>query len=291
MTTTDAGEVGGTVDDDLPDAIAEVLAEVEAPETGLYGPDSVSWQVNRERTIQLGSISAMMLQWAHPALAQSGVDFYPDTGPPFSVSLSVYDFLATVTFGTVDDVVEAARDLRGVHDRVTGTYDADLGDNDAGDRYTANAPDDLLFVHATMIDHALRAYATYVGELTDDERERYYRESRYLGRLLGVPASRYPDSLEAFYDYYERAMDEELEVGRYAMQLQATMFEAAGPTRPFHRFLAAGLLPEPIRGAYGLPWSSTRQWLFDRFAAGVRAALPVLPDRVRYVDEYRRARP
>lgn len=290
MTVGNAGEDGPTADGELPDAVARVLAEAEAPETGLYGPESVSWRVNRERSVQLGSISAMVTQWAHPALAQSGVDYYPDTGPPFYVSMALYDFLSTVTFGTVEEVKEAVHHLREVHDQVNGTYDHHLDNYEAGDRYTANAPDDLLFVHSVMIDHVLRAYEAFVGDLTDSERERYYQESQYLGRLLGVPAGRYPTSLDGMYDYYERVIDEELAVGQYAKQLQSTMFEAAGPTRLLQRFLTAGLLPRAVRTNFGFRWSSTHGWLFDRFAAGVRTALPVLPARVRYVDEYQERR-
>lgn len=277
-------------DRDLPASVTAVLDEVESEGPGLYGPESVAWRVNRERALGLGSISAMLLQWAHPALAQSGVDYYPDTGPPFEVSMSVYDFLATITFGSVDEAVEEALHLREVHDRVTGTYDRDLGSYAAGDPYAASEPDDLRFVHAAMIDHALRAYELFVGDLTTAEREQYYQESQRLGRLIGIPASSYPDTLDGLYDEYERVIETELVVGRYAMQLQETMFEAAGPTRPLQRLLAVGLLPEPVRDAYGYAWSSRRQRVLDGVARLVRSALPHLPDRVRYVEAYRDAR-
>lgn len=278
------------IDRDLPASVTAVLAEVEADASGLYGPDSVSWRLNRERALRLGCVSAMLVQWAHPALAQSGVDYYPDTGPPFAVSMAVYDFLETITFGTVDEAVREALDLRDVHDRATGAYDRDLGRYAAGERYDANEPADLRFVHATMIDHALRAYELFVGDLSEAERERYYQESQRLGRLVGVPASSYPDTLDGFYDEYERVIDAELEVGRYARQLQRTMFEAAGPTRSVQRLLAVGLLPEPVRTAYGYPWSGTRQRVLDGLAALVRSSLPHLPDRLRYVEAYRDAR-
>jgi uncharacterized protein (DUF2236 family) len=50
----------------------------------------------------------------------------------------------------------------------------------------------------------------------------------------------------------------------------------------FGHWLTVGTFPPEVRAILGLPWSAADQRRLERFAAGVRAIGPQLPERLRY---------
>jgi uncharacterized protein (DUF2236 family) len=52
---------------------------------------------------------------------------------------------------------------------------------------------------------------------------------------------------------------------------------------------AAGLLPGPLRAAYGLPWDDRRERAFAAWATASRRLVPALPAAVRLMPQARRA--
>src|SRR4030088_1209065 len=44
------------------------------PDPGLFGPDSVTWRVMREPLLILGGGRALLMQAAHPLVAQGAID-------------------------------------------------------------------------------------------------------------------------------------------------------------------------------------------------------------------------
>lgn len=281
-------EFNVTVDtDDLPADLEELVADVDRPEAGFFGPGSISWRINRENALMLSGVSAILLQLGHPMVA-AGVDdhsdFDADPAGRFQRTFAIVD---NIVFGDLDTALEAALTVRAIHDPVVGELREDVGPFSAGDRYEANRPNLLLWVHATLLDQALVAYETYVGTLTDAEREQYYQEGKRFGRLMGIPPDRFPATLDDFYAYYERELEESVAVGERGEALKDTLFSQFRVFRPLYTFFGAATMPEPCRKAFGLPWSARRQRMFDAVAATVRRTLPLLPARIRYDDTYR----
>lgn len=92
----------------------------------------------------------------------------------------------TAVFGPRDLAVGVGRRIRWIHDFVTGPS------------YRANDPENLLWVHATLLDTALRCCESLVRPLPPDERETYYQEMTEVAELLGCPQTAQPKSLADF---------------------------------------------------------------------------------------------
>lgn len=62
------------------------------------------------------------------------------------------------------------------------------------------------------------------------------------------------------------------------------------PLARFRRFVTIGFMPPDARQAIGLDWTDEQERKLRRFGRVVRAVVPVLPERLRYLPLARRAR-
>ena len=85
---------------------------------GLFGPDSLTWRVNREGALLLGGGRALLLQVAHPLVA-AGVSQHSNyREDPFGRLYRTLDTVTTIVFGSASDAkAVAAREARaaGIH--------------------------------------------------------------------------------------------------------------------------------------------------------------------------------
>src|SRR5262245_64955176 len=111
-----------------------------ASERGLFGPDSISWRVNREVTVLFGGARALLMQAAHPLVLAGArqTGFYERN--PWKRLDRTLRLTYTVTFGTRSEALAAARRINEVHAAVNGV------DPETGRRYDAMDPDLLLWV-------------------------------------------------------------------------------------------------------------------------------------------------
>jgi uncharacterized protein (DUF2236 family) len=261
---------------------------------GLFGPGSITWQVNREAVLLLGGGRALLMQIAHPAVA-AGVDQHSDfRRDPFGRLRRTLEFVHAVTFGTGSEARAAIAALDRMHAKVRGTLGEDVGKHRSEKRYRARDPKLLFWVHATLVDTALLVYERTLGRLTDPERERYYEESKVTARLFGIPERLVPKDLAAFERYMERMIGAELAVGETGRELARSVLYppvALVPPQAFEllNLVTVGLLPGRLRDQFRLPWGAARQLLFDASTTALRALLPVLPDLVRAMPPARAA--
>jgi uncharacterized protein (DUF2236 family) len=251
---------------------------VAADSVGLYGPSSVSWKVDREAALLLGGGRALLMQLAHPAVAQGVADHSDYRDHTFRRLNRTLDLSLALVFGTGRQAREAAAQINRRHAGVRG----------AG--YSALDPDLLLWVHATLIDSTIATYETFVGHLPRSEWERYYQEAKRAGRLLGIPASAFPKRLSDFDAYMARMLEEELSVGALARDLAKHVLRPL-PVRAFWPLEAvtAGLLPAHLRRAYRLAWGRAERSAFALSKRVLPRLIPTLPAALRYVPPARRA--
>jgi uncharacterized protein (DUF2236 family) len=259
----------------------------------------VSWRLHREVILLAGWGRALLLQLAHPLVAEAVAEHSDvDAGPAGArrrLARTVGAMLA-MTFGPDDAAAAAARGINAVHDRVHGILPGPRGRFAAGHRYSAHDPDLLTWVHATLVDSHLRAYRLLVGRLSPAEGDRYCAEASAAEGPLGIPAGRLPRSEAALAAYLEAALASgDVAVTDTARRLAAAVL---APPLPWPlgaaagvagRLVTAGLLPPGIRRDYGLPWSPARARALAAGAAAVRAALPLVPGRLRHWPRARRA--
>ncbi len=138
------------------------------------------WRVHADAAMFVGGIRALLLQSLHP-LAMAGVAGHSGyRGDPWGRLRRTSDFIATTTFGTIEDAEAAIARVRAVHATVTGTAPD-------GRRYAASDPHLLRWVHVAEADSFLTAHQAY-GEdkLTAPEQDRYVEQAALVAERLGV---------------------------------------------------------------------------------------------------------
>src|ERR1700737_1950923 len=87
---------------------------------GLFGPESVSWQVNRETSVLFGGARALLMQAAHPpGLGGARPAPFFQHNPRKRLERTLH-ITYTMTFGTKEEALEAARRVNRVHQDIHG---------------------------------------------------------------------------------------------------------------------------------------------------------------------------
>jgi len=181
----------------------------------------------------------------------------------------------------------AARQVKRVHARVRGVLMEGTPRFPAGTPYRASDPELLLWVHSTLVATALRTYENFLPPLSDVERSTYYEESKMVGRVLGLTDADLPADFGAFEAYFQSMVDgPDLAVTPGVRALAENVIHP--PISWFPRIAGealsvatAALLPEPVRGLYGLRWSYRRQLAWRLLRRSLRETLPYMPNMIR----------
>src|SRR6266446_6270466 len=106
---------------------------------GVFGPRSITWQVNRESAIFLGAGRALLLQLAHPWVA-AAIEQHSDTfANPIGRFHRTFSTMFTMVFGSLEQSLDAARHLHCRHAAISGPLPSTLGPLPAGSLYSANS--------------------------------------------------------------------------------------------------------------------------------------------------------
>ncbi len=280
---------------DLEESLARVRAAVAHPAHGLYGPGSIAWTIDKEAVLFLGGGRAALLQLAHPFVAYA-VDQHSQTRvDPQGRFVRTFVNVFNMVFGDLDAAIKSARAVHNIHSRITGEIPEDVGSYPRGTPYAANDADALMWVHATLVHTAVRTYELIVRRLTDDERERYYRESRRFAYLFGIPDSVQPPTWRDFDAYVEDMLaSDKLGVGTAAAEMGSFLFQAPrpslAPVMRWYRAMTAWQMPPRFREPFGLTYGRAERALVRASLPALRAGYRFAPRPVRYVPAYVSAR-
>jgi uncharacterized protein (DUF2236 family) len=198
-----------------------------------------------------------------------------------------------MVFGSLDRALLSSRQLHRRHSMIVGEMPETVGPFAAGSRYCANDIPSLRWVHATLIETALMAHDLVLPPLPEEERERYWTESRAFGALFGLTADDLPADWRGFAAYTNAmAQSDTLTVSPAAREIAAQIFGGARPwLRPprWYRALTAGMLPERLRAGFGFELDERDAKSADNALAWIKRVYPRLPDRLRYVGPYQEA--
>jgi len=215
------------------------------------------------------------MQLAHPMVAAAVAEHSGFHGDPFARLQRTLEASFTIVFGTCEQAHAAAASVRSVHEHVVG------------DGYRADDPALLMWVHATLVDTALRVHQRFLRPLRAADAERYYEESTVIAELLGVPRAAQPADLGEFRAYV-RDRVAALVVSDTARRLARDVLHPripwpVAPVAELGRQITAGLLPAPLRDQYGLAWDGHRQRALLLAGLGSRLVLPRVPGLIRRV--------
>jgi uncharacterized protein (DUF2236 family) len=254
----------------------------------LVGPESVTWRFASDARLYSAMLYPLLLQVAHPVVG-AGVNDYSDFElRPWNRLLRTIDYVTVLVYGG-QDAVAMGRRLRNIHKGFKGT-------REDGKPYYALEPDAYAWVHATLIETYVRGHAHFGQPMRPDQVERFYREYKGLGRLIGVREKDLPETYAGFRTYFDRMCAEELartiSVDRV---IDATQGDVPAPFPlpkplwraarvPARRTLyvgGVGMLTAQLRNRFGLAWSSRDERQFQLLGRTSRSLGPVLPKPLR----------
>ncbi|WP_456765386.1 oxygenase MpaB family protein [Bradyrhizobium sp. USDA 3650] len=278
---------------DLESALDQVRADMAGPVAGVFGPDTVTWQIDREAVIFLGAGRALLLQLAHPWVAAAIAEHSKTFTDPIGRFHRTFDIVFAMVFGSLDRALLSSRQLHRRHSMIVGEMPETVGPFAAGSRYCANDIPSLRWVHATLVETALMAHDLVLPPLSAEERERYWTESRLFGALFGLTAHDLPTDWSGFAAYTAAmTQSDTLTVSPAAREIAAQIFGGARPwLRPprWYRALTASLLPERLRVGFGFELDERDTRSVENALRWIRRVYPRLPDRLRYVGPYQEA--
>lgn len=285
-------------DADLERGLQAALRGAPGDPAGLFGPASPVWRVNGEAVIFLGAARALLLQLAHPWVAEGIVRHSRALADPVGRFHRTFGLIYPMLFGTLGQASDAARRLHRRHAGVSGTLPAAAGRWAAGAVYAANDRSAMAWVQATLADTALRVYELALPPLDAVERERYWQDTRRLGGLFGLSPDDHPADWAGFQAAFSQKLDlagtphGELAVTDAARAVAQALFRDVKPwlRQPAWALdLTASLLPPSLRDGFGLPWDDARRdrvaRLTDRLARHYRR----LPRAIRQVGPWQEA--
>jgi uncharacterized protein (DUF2236 family) len=279
--------------EDLERELIEVRLRAAGPLHGIFGPQSMTWRVDREAAVFLGAGRALLLQLAHPWIAAAIEQHSQTFADPIRRFHRTFSIVFTMVFGALDQSLAAARRLNRRHADIHGTLPDAAGPFSAGSPYLANDIPALRWVHATLTDTALMAHDLVLPALTGEARERYYAESKLFAGLFGIPTRCLPASWTEFSDYMEEMMrSETLTVTAAARSMAHRLLAGADtwlPVPASYRALTAELLPARLRNEFALRYGEAEQRAACRLVQRLRRLYPYLPTRLRHVGPYQEA--
>lgn len=156
-------------------------ALAQGSDEGYFGPHSAPWHVHASLPTIVGGVRALLMQALHPG-ALAGVrqhSRYQQDG--LGRLAGTTQWLTVVTFGDTAAADRECARVRGMHRRVSGTYEAD----GASRPYSAMDPDLLRWVHIAFTDSFLATHRVWGGPIPGGE-DAYVRQWAKAGELVGV---------------------------------------------------------------------------------------------------------
>ncbi|MGH7844473.1 MAG: oxygenase MpaB family protein, partial [Candidatus Binatia bacterium] len=164
----------------------------------------MAWKIHREIVLLLGWGRAILLQFAHPLVAQGVAEhsvFVSQPAARLDRLRSTIDSMLALTFGDAAESARALGRINAIHDRVHGELQFSAGAFAKGTVYSARDAELLKWVHATLLDSFILTYERCVGLLSTEEKDAYCFESAGIEQLLGIPAGYLPRSLSELHQY------------------------------------------------------------------------------------------
>ena len=169
------------------------LMSAKPSDVGLFGPDSVSWQLHAEPAMWLAGIRSLYLQALHPRAVAGIVQNSDFRGDPLGRLVRTANFVGAVTYCPREEVERQAAKVRAVHRSLRGTYE--------GRSFRIDEPELLLWVHCAEVSSFLTVVRRAGFPLTAAHADRYLDEQRRSAALVGLSPDEVPGSVVAMRAY------------------------------------------------------------------------------------------
>ncbi|WP_236980291.1 MULTISPECIES: oxygenase MpaB family protein [Mycobacterium] len=231
----------------------------------------------------------VIMQLARPGVGYGVMESRVESGRidlhPIKRARTTFTYLAVATAGTDAQKAAFRRAVNRAHAQVRSTPDSPV-------QYNAFDPELQLWVAACLYKGGVDVYRTFVGELSEEDAERHYREGMALGTTLQVPPEMWPADRAAFDRYWQESLakvhiDDAVREYLYPIAVaRIKRLPLPGLLTVVPESLAllitSGFLPQRFRDEMGFPWDERRQRLFDQLMMVVRIKNGLMPRFVRH---------
>ena len=221
----------------------------------------------------LGGAAAILLQLADPVVARAVAQHSSFATDPMRRLRNTLSYVYAIGLGTEHQQRLVAGFVNARHRGIPGAQESEH----------------QLWVAATLHEVGRNLHEQVHGPLAPHVADAIYAANARLGTLLQLPDGAWPASRTAFAHYWEDAVGS-LEVTDVARATAHELLHSRAiprwtrPAMPLVRTVTAGLLPESVRAAYGLPHHPRRYRMAIGFA---RVLVRVTPRRLRELPSRR----
>jgi uncharacterized protein (DUF2236 family) len=221
-------------------------------------------RLNAERLVLFGWSRAILMQLAHPLVAAGVAEHSTVRAGPIATAVRLHHTIhamLALTFGDAAARERALDGIRTIHRRVHGQLRSAVGRFPAGTSYSAEDPELILWVHATLLDSIPRVYDHLIAPLTIADRDRYCAESADVAIALGANPDAVPRTDATLRQYLAATLASgAIAVGDDARTLAHAVLRPpfpmlTGPGAAVNRLLTIGWLPAELRHQYGFTWN------------------------------------
>lgn len=259
---------------------------------GYFGPDSLSWRLYREPWVLLGGFRALLLQIAHPSVAEGVARYSNFQQDALGRGYRTFVAMATIYFGTRNEADRVGERLTRVH-RGMPVAAAGPGQLPAGALTTAANADLQLWVWATLVETTFHVFTPLEKalDLPANWQATFYQESRTAARVLRIPETVIPIDLEAFTQYFQQILHDPhlLASTSEGSQLAKAILEHKLVWRPLGRLLALGWLPDDLCQRLGIQVGPRSRPRFTRLLKTLAWCYRLSPRGLRYNPAWHQA--
>ncbi len=259
-----------------------------------FSPDSAIWRINRERALLLTGTRVLLMQIAHPMVAEAVYHHsYVFRNPLRRLHRTLTLTLALV-YGTRSEIDQAIAEIDAAHRPAVGRIEAAIGAHAAGASYNPRNPRQARWIFATLVEGAVFGHEKLVAPLSAADQQAFYEDSMHVGEWMGVPRRSLPATYDGLLGLMQEAIASgEVIVGEKARTIAPFITGQSIPVLQFVSYpiyrLTVGFLPQELRVQYGYEFRAWEERFLGGFCGISRAVVPWLPGFVRYAPEYRRA--
>lgn len=165
---------------------------------GLFGPESVTWQMHGDPMMWVAGVRALYLQALHPRAVRGVMENSDFRKDAWGRLMRTAGFVGTITYGTTEAAEKAGARVRRIHRLLKAT------DPRTGETYGIDDPELLLWVHCAEVDSYLQVERRSGFPLTGAQADRYIDEHRRGARLVGLDPAGVPATTAQLAAYFDR---------------------------------------------------------------------------------------
>lgn len=250
----------------------------------------------QERALVVGGGRALILQAAHP-LVGAGIHQHSSfQSDPWRRLRRTSDFYLGLVYAKQEEIPGFRRWIEQAHQGIQGTAPD-------GSQYSADRPDLMLWVQATLADSVAWAWQQIWGPMDPEKLEEYWQEQIVLGKSIGIEMQQLPEHWPEFQEWFDQqakelqptpatqSVIEHLQNLPVALPgIPLVLWRAGLPLgRSVSRQALAAGLPPTLRKQLAISWGEEQQQAWRRTCLRLRFALRYTPYRLRHSRHARKA--